>query len=329
MSRITTTLATSHRVSLAAMEEASRVGRRTADCEHMLLALTIDPGIAGEALRQQGVTLHAAREAVAAQHADHLNALGFSPAEISSGPIVFHETGGYEWSEGALAVLKLASSGKNSGDSVAMLRALVHKPSGMVESILERLGTSPAAITAQLDEPASPTVDRNSHSNTSSSGAFTTTTAFVPAPLTEIWELVSNPARIPEWDPSIASVASGTAPMCLGESRTARARVERPDGGRIRIKPEFKRVGIELAESLPPHEVTWRFWYPDSERANTRRVTIRLEESADGTRLRLNYGWERRNSRRSVRGLMLHPLQRVATAMQASQLASSIARAFR
>lgn len=333
MNKITTALAASHRVSLAAMEEASRLGLRTADIDHMLLALTLDPGAAGDALRSLGVTLASAREAVVAQHAEQLISLGISPADAPAGPIVFHETGGYEWSQAALAVMKQASSGKNRGDSAAMLRALVAEPSGMIESTLGRIGIPPDTVLARLDAAESAVVpsqdDSIPDSNTNSTIVAKSISSHVAASAAEVWALVSDPARIPEWDPSIASVASGSTPLMPGESRIARARVERPDGGRIRIKPEFTRVSIELVALEHPSAVEWQFSYPDSARANKRRVTIHLVEAAGGTKLRLAYRWERTGARSSLRGLALRPLQRLATGMQASQLAAGIGRAFR
>ncbi len=52
MSKFTTSLATSHNLSLAAMEEASRVGQRTADIDHLFLALVMNKDVAGQVLRK-------------------------------------------------------------------------------------------------------------------------------------------------------------------------------------------------------------------------------------------------------------------------------------
>lgn len=359
MSRITGALAASHRVSLAAMEEASRLGARTADIDHMLLALTLDPGIAGQVLRAQGVTLPAAREAVAAQHSEQLASLGLSTLEQPAGPIVFHETGGYQWSERALEIMKLASAKKRRGDAAAMLRELVQEPSGLVAQTLARLGATPDGITALLaaadrgraNAAGLPTGLPSGHApaprrpNALSARAE----AFVPAPVDQVWALLSNPARMPEWEPSIASVASAPAPpprsnthvgnthgsdtrfgsMHPGNTRFARARTERPDGKAIRTAPEFTRLQLELTAREEPHLVEWRITYPDSARANVRRIRISIEPAAGGTQLRLTFAWERGARRRSPRGLVLLPLHRIATRMQASLLAAGIGRAFR
>ena len=76
MSKLTTTAATAHTLSLTAMEEASRLGQRTADIDHLFLALVVSEQRAGQVLRSLGITLDSAREAVVTQHAEQLASLG-------------------------------------------------------------------------------------------------------------------------------------------------------------------------------------------------------------------------------------------------------------
>src|SRR5690606_41760640 len=92
MSRFLSMAATMQTLSLAAMEEASREGRREADIEHLLLALTLNEQTAGQVLRRKGVTLEAVRTAVAAQHARQLSSLGVTTDAGQPGRIGFHET---------------------------------------------------------------------------------------------------------------------------------------------------------------------------------------------------------------------------------------------
>ena len=98
MSKFTRAASTSHTLSLAAMEEASRLGQRTADIDHLFLALALSEQAAGQVLRSFGITLDSAREAVAAQHTAQLASLGVETVVPEPGSIVFHKTGGYEWS---------------------------------------------------------------------------------------------------------------------------------------------------------------------------------------------------------------------------------------
>ncbi len=151
-----------------------------------------------------GVSLEAARAAVAAQHASQLGLVGIATDPDSPGRIVFHETSGYEWTDRAITVLKDASSGERRGDSAAVLRALVDEPSGLIDQILRRLDADPDTLRTRLDEvqrlrliAPSPAGDQNLSGSRS---------VFVPAPIEDVWALLSAPARIPEWDQGIAAV---------------------------------------------------------------------------------------------------------------------------
>ena len=66
MSRFSQAAATMHTLSLAAMEEASRLGVHDADIDHLLLALTLDADTGGQVLRRAGIRLDTARAAVEA-----------------------------------------------------------------------------------------------------------------------------------------------------------------------------------------------------------------------------------------------------------------------
>ena len=95
MSRFTTALATGHLLTKAALEECSRYGYREADIDHLLLALTIDPGIAGQILRSANIGLVETRAAVHHVRSSHVSALGMNDGLPDPGAIVFHETQGY------------------------------------------------------------------------------------------------------------------------------------------------------------------------------------------------------------------------------------------
>ncbi|KAA9394526.1 hypothetical protein FCK90_06830 [Kocuria coralli] len=64
MSKLVRIARTSQELSLAAMEEASRQGRREADLEHLFIALVLTDQPAGRILRGLGITLDDARRGV-------------------------------------------------------------------------------------------------------------------------------------------------------------------------------------------------------------------------------------------------------------------------
>lgn len=369
MSRLTTALATSHTLSLAAMEEASRVGARTAEVEHLFLALVLSEQPAGQVLRSLGITLDSARAAIAAQHAEQLASVGVTVEAPPAGPIVFHETGGYEWGERPLAVLHQASSGARSGDAAAVLRACVAEPSGFVEAVLLRLGTSRDAVTGRLDElerfsPArAPQAGPSRGSEARLHRLTARGEAFVPAPPAEVWALLADVARIPEWDDAIGSIearAEAPAGAPLGSVFEASAQTQGPDGRPLRMKAALRRIRIDVTAVDAPHEIAWRYTYPDAPRANARVVRVALEPAAGGTRLRTEIEWvpveagagaephagspeastggpERhvpishalRAALRPPLRILLRPLHRYALWMQVQHLGSSIARVFR
>jgi uncharacterized protein YndB with AHSA1/START domain len=331
MSKFTSMAATAQTLSLTAMEEASRRGQREADIDHLFLALVINDQVAGQVLRGIGITLDAARAAVAAQHSAQLESIGITAEIPDAERIVFHETGGYEWSRRALDIFKRATDDGRNGDAAAVLRELVAEPSGMIEHLLRRLGTSPAEVLARLDE----TRQIPAHSpRAAASGALSGfAETFVPAPVQEVWAMLANPSRMPEWEPGTGSVepADNTARPRLGDTWVSHARTHRPDGKPLKIKPEFQRRQVELLEADEGSLIAWRFSYPAAARANSRYIRINLDPAAGGTQLGVTLAWERSPERRHRHplGPLARPWHRFAIWMHLAQVGGSISRAFR
>lgn len=332
MSKFTDAATTSHTLSVAAMEEASRFGQRSTDIDHMFLALVVSEQVAGQVLRSAGITLEAARDAVVGQHSAQLASLGISTGLSSQGRIVFHETGGYEWSDRALEVLKRASEGEKRGDAAAVLRELVAEPSGMIDQILQRLGSAPDLVIARLDEvqryPA--LTPKRTIQSGRRSGAVE---VFAPASLGQVWELLANPSRMSEWEPTIGEVTlkETQKEAQIGDGWTVHARTRRSDGKPIRIKPAFQTQDVELVACTDETLIEWQFTYPDSAQADAKRVRIDLEPAAGGTQLSISLKWERNPNRPSypIRGLLIRPFVRFGIWMELSQLSGGISRAFR
>ena len=330
MSKFTDAANTSHTHSVVAMEEASRVGQRTADIDHLFIALVLSEQAAGQALRSLGITLESARQAVADQHAEQLATLGVHAVVPEPGRIVFHETDGYEWGERAAELIKRANERGKGGDAAAVLRELVVESSGMIEVVLDRLGTTPEAVIARLDE-AERHRSRRPREATRSNALSGVSEVFVPASVEQVWELLATPSRMPEWEPSIGSVERTPTAARVGDTWVALARSERPDGKQIPVKSGFARQQVELRALDMPRLVEWRVTYPEAQLANARCLRVELEPVAGGTQLRLSFAWERDPSRpsRAFLGLVLRPVHRFVLWMQLSQLGSSISRVFR
>lgn len=330
MSKFTDIADTSHQLSLTAMEEASRTGHRTADFEHLLLALTLTDQPAGQVLRSLGVTIERTRHAIAQQHVEQLASLGVLGRASEPGPIVFHETGGYEWSDRALAIIQRAGGRGRRGDAVAVLRELVAEPSGCIGDLLGRMDVAPAELLERLDTadriPEHPNADRPSRPLSRRSETF------VPAPLDEVWALLSDPRRIPEWDQSVGSVeAELSEPPRVGDAWIAHAQTHYADGRPLRMAPELRRRLVQLDALETETRVSWRTTFPDRERANARVVDLALAPAAHGTQVTISMAWDRHPARRPLPlvGWGMRPLTRLALWLQASQIGGGISRVFR
>ena len=323
MTRFTAAAAAMQTLSLAAMEEASRLGIRDADVEHLFLALTLDAGTGGQVLRGLGIALPAARDAVAQERTSHLRALGIDADAPDDERISFHETNGYEWTDRAVKVLAEASAGGGPGGSAAVLRAAVDEPSGTIAALLRRLHVEPDDVRARLDaadgiRPAAPGAPRTGRGSL---------TAFVPAAPADVWRVVSGAPRISDWDPSVAHVDAATDGSDEWEGR---APTTTPEGKPVRIRSELRRIRIHASRVDAPFGVTWRMSYPDSPSANTRIVSFDLEAAAGGTQVRIALAWERAaGRRRTILGWLLRPLARLMIFIQLTQISSGLSRVFR
>lgn len=328
MNKFVQAAATSQSLSLAGMEEASRLGRRTADLDELFLALLLNGDAAGQALRGIGITLETARQAVGDQHAAQLAHLGITAPDPEPGRIVFHEvTASFAWSERVLDIFKRSGSRGMSGSSSDVLRTLLAEPSGTVEQLIARLGTSSEEILSRLDEfERLPAVEhRRPHRDERS----TRVELFIPAPAETVWELLADPSRMPEWDPSTASVDASEGPASVGDTWIARAPLERPDGKPIRVKQEFRRRRIELITAEEPTRIAWLIDYPDARRGVPRRATIELSPAVGGTQLTASLAWQRLRGWRRVLTTPLGPFQRFLTWLGLWQVGSQISRVFR
>ncbi|MBN8204496.1 SRPBCC family protein [Microbacterium esteraromaticum] len=319
---------TSQSLSLSAMEEASRTGHREADLEHLLLALVITDQNAGQALRELGIDIETARRAVQEQHEMQLATLGIETQLPAAGPIVFHETDGYTWSKRATDLLARSSGKGRSGDAAAVLRELVAEPSGLISDILQRLGTTPAEVTSRLDRidaarrTPSPRPKKKGRATMASE-------TFVPAPVDEVWRFVSDPARVPSWEPSIGEVDTTDHEARVDSVWEGRAPEHRPDGRPTKVRPDFRRRTIELVTAQRPERAVWRFAYPDAANASPVTTTFDLSATTGGTQVTITLSWSRRPGWRRVVGIALRPVQKFVMWIMLFQIGGAVSREFR
>lgn len=326
MSKLSRAAATSQTLSLVAMEEASRLGLREADLEHLLLALVVSDQPAGVALRSTGITLADARAAVESLHSEQLASLGIGTGLPDAGRIVFHETGGYEWTRRASDLIGRAAGRGRAGDAAAVLRELLAEPSGLVTDLLERLGTTPQQV---LDELARAEATARPLPAAPRAPGIATGTAqtFVPVPVDAVWALASAPGRIPEWYPAVASVEE---PRSEDETTwAARSSTTDSSGKPLRVRADRVRCQVELVAAEPPSRVAWRFTYPDTAVRRPIVVEIALAPTPGGTQVSVVQTWTRSTGWRAAVGAPLRPLQRALLWLAASHTGNAISRAFR
>lgn len=336
MSKLSRAAATSQTLSLVAMEEASRLGLREADLEHLLLALVVSDQPAGVALRSVGITLTDARAAVESLRTEQLASLGISTGLPEAGRIVFHETRGYEWSRRASDLIGRAAGRGRAGDAAAVLRELLAEPSGQVGALLERLGTTPQQVLAELGRAESSPAGASRAGATPRPGATTprapgvvtgTTQTFVPASVDDVWALVSAPERIPEWYPPVGSVE--TPRQAETTTWAARSTTTDPSGAPVRVRADHVRCQVELVDSAPPARVGWRFTFPDAAARRPVVVEVALVPTTGGTQVSVTLTWTRATGWRAVVIAPLRPLQRALLWLATSQTGNAISRAFR
>lgn len=329
MSKFVRAAQTSQSLSLAAMEEASRLGLREADIEHMFLALVINDQSAGRAVRSLDIDLDAARRAVEEQHEAQLALLGIEASFPEAGRIVFHETAGYQWSKRASDLIAHSGGKDKEGDAAAVLRELVAEPSGLIADILHRLGTTPDALLEhleQFDSPGEKTAPTAPKVKGQVSGS---TETFVPAPVEAVWEFVADPTHVPKWEMSVGSIDHTGQDATLGMVWQGHAPTSRPDGKPVKMKPQFHRRSIELVAAHRPEQVAWRFAYPDASQSRPVLMEFTLATTTGGTQVTITTTWSRHRGWRRLVGLPLRPIQKFFVWIGLFQTGSAISRAFR
>lgn len=148
MSRLTDMFVLGQRIGVAAKEESSRYDLPQVDVDHVLLALLVGGGPAGEVLRGQGLTLDAARGATEQVRAQHIARLGIVPPAADPRPIHDPSLGDIEWTRRAMKVV----SGNEDGSELGLLAGLLDEPSRLVAEVLGEAGIDPGAVRVALAE---------------------------------------------------------------------------------------------------------------------------------------------------------------------------------
>ncbi|WP_369131950.1 Clp protease N-terminal domain-containing protein [Modestobacter sp. I12A-02662] len=188
-------------VLLAADEEAARAGHAEVDVHHLLLGLLVTGGASARVLSAAGLQLGGAREAqVAVQQAD-LAALGVTATvpPVPRSRTYAAGTAGLRWSDRARRALADLPDG---APDTRLLTALLADGRGPARRLLDRAGVDAAAVLAAIG-----TVEADVDRVGPPEGGWTATHAqTVAVPRADVWAVVADPHRRPDWDDTVERV---------------------------------------------------------------------------------------------------------------------------
>ena len=322
MSRLTEMFVRSQQLSVAAKEEAQRVGRTEIDLDHLLLALAVVGGPSSDVLRGAGLSVRSLRDAADRVHERRIASLGVTAARVEPGPIPDPSLGDVGWSRPADTAFR-ALDGLDVDDR-AILAALLDEPSGHVPEVLAEGGVEIDDLRSRLD--AAPRPHRRVSTDDGPGWRSVSVVGFVEASPEEVWSLVSDPARRLEWD------TTSYSSYVVGEDGVARARAEvrRADGSEQRHRTQVLATEHREVERVEGSTVEWDITWPDLPAGRLRqRFRIEVEPDGDSTRLRLTQRWTRGRGLRGVVQRALLPVQRFLFRQQLLAKAASVSRALR
>lgn len=319
MSKWSDAMSAGQSISAAAADEATRAGSPEIDIEHLFLALVVSDGPAGRILRSRGITLDSAREAIAAVHDRELQSLGIAAPAMEPLPKLPLGEVQMDWSHRAHEAFR-GVDGELDGSG--LLAALLAEPSGAIEQILAELAVDRDALHSDIDRSRTPRVSAEELHEHRGRYLPITVEGFAPAPLEQVWELASDPLRIPVWDTSLQAVTAGEPDQWTGRQELKRLRSGTVKG--------YQEVEIRvLSAEDNEHRVTYERRWPARRRSGGQRITIELEPTENGTRILVHSSVRRASGVRRIQQLAMTPLIRMMLTAQAAHLATGLSRPFR
>lgn len=322
MSKLADMFVLGQQISIAAKEEASRYDLPQIDVDHLLLALLVGGGPAGQVLRGQGLTLDAARRATEQVRARHVGRLGIVAPAVEPRPIRDPALGEIDWTRRALNVVR----SNEDRSELGLLTGLLGEPGGLIVEVLDEAGLDADALRVALAEARVRTVPRHSAGPTDPDWLGVTHTGFAPAPVADVWALVADPMRRPEWDTTVGTVQPAGPDVWETSVTTSRL-----DGRPARRRPGYTRAHHRRTAYEPEELVEWEIILPDLRKPwpSRHRLRIRLRPAPGGTAVELTLSWPRRSVRHRLRPMLLHPVARAIATIQVTGYAAAVSRRLR
>lgn len=329
MNSLATMFESSQRLSLSACEEALLAGRPLVGVEDLFLALFSAGGQSSRFLAGAGVSLAAARSAVAAVHADRFAALGGSSAQSPPRPRSRGASASakLDFSEPAQKVLGNVSE---YDDDRHVLIATANSSDGLVADVLERLGVDVPSLREEAAEatgapdtaPPPPTLVDDAFG----SWLRVTVPWHLAATPEEVRALVTDPSQWERWNDREGERDVDTSGM-VSVTDPKPSRWLAPLGVRAR------RSRYELVDTDEPTYVRWDVTRepmperPGRRRASRQRLGIRLEATPEGTAVTYESDWLLRRRPGQVRRKVLASMMMTRMIVQGSAIARALSEA--
>lgn len=274
MSSTTSSGAQGYLLLVAAAEEAARAGHAVVDVDHLFLGLLVSGGVSTPLLTAAGLDLATARNAVRELQRGDLDSLGIS-TEVPAGPErIGFGVGTENMPLTARAQRAVTRQGVGQTDA-AVLEALLADRRGAVRRLVEHLGAD-ADILRTLAAQASRRAEVTERRDAVTGRWNVAVHHDVAVPRSDIWQLVSDPHRLPVWYGSVVDVE-------VIDERTFRAGfVEQARRGGRDEAWTYTVVSLEQGRVME--------WEARDERSRMmNRLRIEVDDAMGGSRVTLRY----------------------------------------
>lgn len=312
----------------SARTAAAARGSALIDTQDLFVALTLDAGATGAALRNLGVTKEKAQQALASLESSLLATLGMQEVPARQ-PLP--NLASFDVTDRAQRLLKQAPAPQD------LALALLDESTGLITEALGRCGVSPEQVRQALALSAqgaghSAFEEQAGASKTDGRQLEASRQIFIPAPAESVWHLIKDPTQLARWVPSLDLVEPDpTGGAWLGYS-TDLDQVKK--FGRVQKEKLTRSIRQTLlSHSQADYRVAYELGFPQQPRSNTQLIEVSLLPQESGTLAQVTSSWlqvpeaslpaSMRLLRRPL-GLALRPVTRWATTIQASTLAEQL-----
>lgn len=315
-------------IMTAARTAAAARGAALIDTQDLFIALTLDAGTTGAALRNLGVTEEKAQRALASLESSLLATLGMQ--EVPARQPLPHLSG-FDFTDRSQKLLQQTLTPQ------ALALALLTEPTGVITEALERCGVRPEQVRETLTlnaEGASNSAAEEQAGASSADGTRlgATRQIFIPAPAESIWNLIKDPTQLASWVPALDQVEPHpTDGVWLGSTTDLD---QAKKFGRVHNEALTRSIRqTQLSHTPADYRVTYELGFPQQPRFNTQLIEVTLLPQDSGALAQVTSSWLRApeaNLPRSLRllrrplGAAMRPITRWTTTIQASTLAEQL-----